>query len=385
MKNLFTLAASLLLLISTGFAQNRAQTDSVLIEYYQTQKFAEAADYLKKTYAEPITDNKIINQLAYTSNMAGRLPDAEAYYQRLYNIDSTNLSVLYNMAGINSRRGNNVKAKVFYKRILAIDSTNANVYKQLALLSQQTADIPSAVGYLQKANRINPEDANVAFDLSAYMIQFKQLEVAEHVIDKALIADTANMLLLKGKAMVLYQQKKYPETIIACNRLMQNFDQSGQVINYKGVSEYALKRYKDCINTFKILDTLNLQSETSYYYLGMAYKALKSDNQAIAYLQKAIDAGISTNINTYYSEIGDCYDRLHQPKMALKAYQKGLSFGEKPLPMAYYAMAAIYDANLRDTANAIKYYKKYLLTNPPGDKQKSYIDYTRQRIESLHR
>jgi tetratricopeptide (TPR) repeat protein len=361
--------------------QKNSKTDSLLVDYYQTQKYAEAADYLKRIYPEPVENPKIISQLAYTSSMAGRLPDAEGYYQRLYSQDSTNQVTLFSMASINIRRGNNVKAINFYKRILKIDSNNFNVYKQLALLT--TSDPAASTTYLIKANSLNPQDANVAFDLVVQLIPMHQEIAAEKVIDIALKADTANLTLLRGKAQICYAVKKYPDAIEICKKLIINGDQSSQVINYKGISEFMLKKYTDCITTFHLLDNANMQNESSYYYLGMSHKALKEDAKAIYYLQQAITEGISPNTDTYYSEIADSYDRLHLPKKALTSYQRGLTFGEKP--MVYYAMASIYDANLKDTMNAVKYYKKYLSTKPPVDKQQSYIDFTAKRIVDLRR
>jgi tetratricopeptide (TPR) repeat protein len=370
------------LLTTFAFAQQKdPKTDSLLVEYYQTQKYAEAADYLKKIYPEPVQNPKIISQLAYTSNMAGRLPDAEGYYQRLYNIDSTSQPTLFSMAAINMRRGNSIKAASFYKRILKTDSTNFNVYKQLALISQ--SDIVAQLGYLQKANHLNPQDANIAVDLSTLLIQFHQEATAEKVIDQALQADTANLLLLKGKAQVCYTLKKFTQTVDICNKLIANEDRSSQVINYKGISEFNLKNYSDCIKTFHMLDSAQAQNESSYYYLGISHKALKQDAKAIFYLQRAIEQAISPNTDTYYSEIADSYDRLHLPKKALAAYQRGLTFGEKPI--VYYAMASIYDSNLKDTMNAVKYYKKYLSVKPPVDKQQSYIAFTTKRIVDLKR
>src|ERR1700739_1558460 len=80
------------------FAQETTKVDdALLLDYYQTQRFGEAADYLKKNYTEPITSAKALGQLAYTCNMAGRLAEAEGYYQRIYAIDSTNTPILYSL------------------------------------------------------------------------------------------------------------------------------------------------------------------------------------------------------------------------------------------------------------------------------------------------
>lgn len=89
---LFTIAA--LLIFSSSFAQQAAKIDNaLLLDYYQNQRFMDAANYLKKTFPEPITDAKILAQLAYTSQMANKLVDAEGYYQRIYNLDTTNQEV----------------------------------------------------------------------------------------------------------------------------------------------------------------------------------------------------------------------------------------------------------------------------------------------------
>jgi hypothetical protein len=50
--------------------------------------------------------------------------------------------------------------------------------------------------------------------------------------------------------------------------------------------------------------------------------------------------------------------------------------------MIYYSLASLYDSDLKDKAKAVKYYKKYLGTNPPS-KQKLFIDYCKSRITAL--
>jgi tetratricopeptide (TPR) repeat protein len=146
--------------------QNAKADDALLLDYYQSQRFAEAADYLKKIYPEPISDKKVLSGLAYVSQMAGRLPEADNYYQRVYGFDTTNTAVLFNLGSINARRGNNIKALSFYKKILLHDSTNFAVYKQMATLSQIAGNPLDEINYLVKANRLNPGEPDVAYDLS---------------------------------------------------------------------------------------------------------------------------------------------------------------------------------------------------------------------------
>ncbi|WP_454803050.1 tetratricopeptide repeat protein [Mucilaginibacter phyllosphaerae] len=371
------------LLINSVYAQETTKIDdALLLDYYQTQRFADAADYLKKTYQEPINSTKALGQLAYTSNMAGRLADAEGYYQRIYNIDSTNTPVLFSLGSLNLRRGNNAKAELYYKRILTNDTTNFMVYKQLATISSDKSDFDNYIYYLQKANRINPAEPDVAADLSDFYVKVKFNALAEKVLTLAITADPENIILLNSLMRLQYAQKKWPETISTCLKLVDFGNNSAQVLIKLGVAYYNTKNYECSLATFVSIDDIG-QNETSYYYTALAYKALKDQNMSIAYMEKAITEGLSENIGSYYGEIADSNEKLFRYKKAITAYQKGLQFSETP--MIYYALAGLYDDHLKDKKNAVKYYKKYLAGKPSIEKQKSYIDYSKSRLATLGR
>jgi tetratricopeptide (TPR) repeat protein len=326
-----------------GFAQEATKVDdALLLDYYQAQRFGEAADYLKKSYTEPINSIKALGQLAYTCNMAGRLAEAEGYYQRIYAIDSTNTPVLYSLGSLNLRRGNITKAEAYYKRITARDTTNFMVYKQLAQISHDKNDIPSYIDYLQRANKLNPAEPDVASDLSDVYVDIKFNDQAEKVLSLAIAADPANIVLLKSQMKLQYSQKKWPETISTCLKLMDNGDMSGFVVNKLGVAYYNIKSYECSIAAFLSVDARE-QNETSYYYIALAYKALKDQPMAIFYLSKALDEAISPNTASYYGEIADSNEKL------------------------------------------FRYYKKYLALKPPVEKQKKYMDYSKSRIAALAR
>jgi tetratricopeptide (TPR) repeat protein len=378
---LFGLILITVFLNITAFAQQIQKVDdALLLDYYQNQRFADAADYLKKTYPEPVTDIKALSSLAYASSMAGRLPEANDYYQRIYVLDTTNTAILFNLGSINARRGDNMKAITFYKKILLRDSTNFNVFKQMATLSQNMGKTTDAINYLQKANKINPVEPDVAFDLVEFYINQKLYTKADTVVSAALQADTANLSLLFGKARVNYFLEKFPETIVVCNKLMQDGDQIGIIISMLGTSYYNLKDYDNCISTFKLLEQSNASDETSYYYTAMSYKALGKQAMAVIYFNKTIKEAISGNVNSYYGEMADCYDQMHQLKNAVNAYQKSLLYGV--MPLTYYALANLYDTELKNKSFALRYYKKYLSSNISSD-QKSYRAYSKKRVSEL--
>lgn len=369
----------LLLVAPKLFAQ---QVDNALLmDYIENQKFKEAAQYLKSIYTEPITDDKALQSLAYTSRMSGNLTDAENYYLRLYQKDSTKTAVLFSLGNINLARQNKQKAMVYYKRILALDSTNFSVYKQMASLSE--GDTVNYIAYLQKANMINPIDADVAYDLSIACIRKKpkpMLAMAEQVLGKALQADTANLFLLKSQAELLYRQEKFKDAVTACKKLIANGESSLQVVNWLAISYYKLRQYKQCLETYKTIPD-EKQGEGIFFYMAMCYRALDDNLNAIVYFRKAIKDGISGNITDYYIDIGDCYATLHQSGKALTAYQKSLQFSERPL--TYYSLANLYDIELKDSKTAQRYFKKYLATKPDPIEEQKFIEYAKSRLPAL--
>ncbi len=377
----------LIIYLSTSVFAQQAQKadDALLLEYYQNQRFADAADYLKKTYPEPVTDVKILSGLAYTSEMAARLPEAEDYYQRIYATDTTNMAVLFNLGSINARRGNNTKAINYYKKILAKDSTNFNVLKQMATLSRASGSVLDAINYLIKANKLNPTEPDVAYDLSSFFINLKLYKKADTVVTapsfKKPIPQICCYCLEKRRLNTWLE--KFPETVVVCNQLVQTGNQTDEIVNMLGNSWYNLKKYSDdCITTLKKLEESNTASETSYYYMAMSYKALHNHALAVIYFDKAVKAAVSENVNSYYGEMADSYDQLHQLKKAVNAYQKSLLYGV--MPLTYYALANLYDTELKNKALALRYYRKYINSDPPKVQQ-SYTAYAKRRVGELAR
>lgn len=351
--------------------------DGLLLDYYQNQRYAEAANYLKSVYAEPISDIKALSRLAYTSQMAGKLPDAEGYYQRILNNDSTNTAILYNLAALNQRRGNNNKAEIYYKKIISRDTTNFQVYKQLATISHNKADIISKLVYLQKANKIDSVDFDVASDLSDMYVNLKLFPQAEKVLNIAIVADPENIILLQSLLKLTYAQKKWSQAIKAGEQLVQlgDLSQSAKL----GIAYYHAKNYVCALETLMAIDETG-QTEVTSYFTAASYKQLKDQKTAIKYFKKAVKLSISPSTDTYYNEMADSYQILGKYDTAEAMFKKGLLYDQKP--MTYYAIATLYDTKLKQPKNALIYYKKYLAAQTDED-QKEFVAYSKNRVTVL--
>ncbi|MFC3559811.1 tetratricopeptide repeat protein [Pedobacter jamesrossensis] len=379
MKKLFTALLSLFFGFSL-FAQSQALLDKEkLFDLYQSQKYGEAAAYLKSVYGEENNDFKTIIQIGYCYLMNNENVEAEKFYTKAYQQEPKNLPVLFSLARLNTKRGNVDKAKFYYNQVVKIDSNNFSVYKLLAGLYTSNKDSLKLV-YLLKASKINPQESDIAFDLADCYMDFQEREKAYNVLKVAISADTGNIILQKAVLPVANALKKYNEVILSGERILK-VDADPNVIKDVARAYYYTKNYQKSINLFKLLELSDMQNEATLYLTALSYRAIKNYPMATAYTKRTIDEGISTNTAEYYSLLGLVYQESDKLTLANTAYRKSLEF--KITPNIYYRMAVFYDTKLTKPKNALKYYNLYLKSKPNAKDNKEEIEFTKSRIETL--
>lgn len=381
MKKILLLFIALFTVQITQAQDSLKFNNGKLLEFYETQRYAEAARYLQSMYKDNTENTKELSQLAYANLMAGKLPEAETSYLKLYAKDSINLTVLFSLADINIKRGNNSKAKKYYLEALKLDSTNYIIYKQLSKLSKADLDI-NRIEYLRKANDLNPADAEVAFDLAELYFKMNFMDRAAAVITPALKADSANLQLLKMKMPINTAEKKYREAIEIGQNLLSYGDSSTFVLNNLGKAYYLTLDYKNALKYFLMIKENTNDSEDLYFNIARSYRGVKDFNNAVVYLEKAIKEGISPLVASYYGLLGDSFERVSKNDDANKAYKKGLDFENDGSLL--YNIALVYETKLNDKKNAISYYEQYLKTVDKA-KQPKLVKFINTKIDDLKR
>lgn len=381
MKNLLTLLV-LFGLGLAGYAQNISAVDKEkLFDFYQTQRYGDAAQYLKGIYGEDVNDFKNLSQIGYCFLMAGNNVEAEKFYAKAYSLQPQNLPILFSLGSINTKRGNTEKAKLYYSEIVKIDSNNFNVYKLLANLYTSPKDDSLKLVYLLKASLINPLEGDVAADLAEIHSAYQQYEKAYHVLDVAIKGDSDNLVLQRAKLPIANQLKKYSEVIASGEKLLKDGSDAG-VIKDVAKAYYYTKKYQKAIDLFKQLEAAAMENEATLYYTSLSYRALKNYPQAAIYTRKTIDEAISPNTSSYYSLLGLVYEENNQLALASAAYKKGLQF--KATTTLYYRLAVFYDTRLKQGKNALKYYNLYLKSKPSLTDDKEEIKFSKDRIAQLN-
>lgn len=374
-----------LLLICT-FGVNGQTTTALdkekLLDFFQSQRYLDAAQYLQGIYKEDTKDPKEISQLAYAYLMAGKLPEAEKNYLKLYAEKPDDIPGLFNLANINLRRGNNNKAKEYISRILTLDSNNFNAYKQIGRIEKEQGDLLPMFDHYKKANKLNPADADVAYELSELYFKMNHFPMALSVLEPALAADSGNLQLLKMKMPATIASKKYKEAIQTGEQLMNYGDSSNFVLNNIAKSYFLLLNYQKALDYFLKVNIKSEEVEGLLYNISLSYRGIKDYKSAAKYLEQTIKAAISPRTSSYYGLLGDSYENLDKNDQAITTYKRGLLFDNNG--SLYYNIALVYETKLNDKKNAISYYQQYLKTVNPAEQPKLIV-FIKNKIEELKR
>lgn len=353
-----------------------------LLDYFQSQRYLEAAQYLQSVYPEDTKNPKEISQLAYAYLMAGKLAEAEKNYLKLYAEKPDDIPGLFNLTNINLRRGNNTKAKEFLTKIVALDSNNFNAYKQIGRIEKEQGDLLPMIKSLKTANRLNPTDADVAYDLSELYFKMNMFPLSLSVLEPALAVDSSNLQLLKMKMPASIGSKKYKEAILTGEKLMSYGDSSNFVLNNIAKSYFLLLNYQKALDYFLQVNKKSDDAEGLLYNISLSYRGIKDYSNAVKYLDQTIKAAISPKTSSYYGLLGDSYESLDKNDQANTAYKRGLLFDNNG--SLYYNIALVYETKLNDKKNAISYYQQYLKTVNPTEQPKLIV-FIKNKIEELKR
>lgn len=348
-----------------------------LLEFYQTQRYAEAASYLSNIYPAETNDIKALQQIAYCNMMAGKLVEAEKNYLKINELSPNELPVLFSLANINSRRGNNKNAITYLQQIVRIDSTNFNAFKRLA---DYTDSLNLKVQYLQKANKLNNTEADVAYDLAAAYRKLKLAQPAYDVLKTAIVADTGNLVLQQAVLPIANQLNKYTEVVSKGEKLMKN-NADVNVVADVAKAYFFLKNYKKAVSLYQMLEKADMQNESTLYFTSLCYRELKNYDLAANYAKLTITEGISPNTAAYYNLLGGIYEEKQQFIQAANAYKKALSYDVNK--NSYYRLGLLYDLKLKQTKNALTYYNLYIKRKDLDKDDQPSVDYVKSRITEL--
>jgi tetratricopeptide (TPR) repeat protein len=378
MKINFTFLA---LLISISLAAQRIQLRS-------TAEILKEADWTIHNYQferalvllnqiDDSLNTEVLQKKGYCYSRLGNYHEAIGAYQQIVKLDSTNTNAANQLGQLFSRTGQIDLALRFYQKLIDADSTNSFYYKQYASLVSQTGDIVTAMAYYLKTIELNPRDVEAYTELANLLLDADLFSTADSILTKAVTTMPHPQLqLLLAKAQ--FGEEKYQLVIDNVNGMLSRRDTTATMARLLGISYFQLHQYNEVVQCMNYLLAAGAQGEWIYYYLGASYDQLKKFDKAIMFVQKAIDMGISDNIDTYYTQLAVSYENTNDFKNAIHYYKAAYETSKSDILL--YHLARNYDQMYKDKSSAIAFYKRYLNSD---DTIKVTRQYSEKRVQEL--
>lgn len=374
----------ILCLSAFRFSPAQSQPDQkVLMQYFEDQEFAKAADYLHRIIGEDSDNIHDLSLLGYTYYMSNQLAGAEQCYLRIWERDSSNVTACNYLGNINLKKNNFTLALHYFCRLIELKPGIAAYYKETAYTWSRMFNSSAASYYYRLAYFADPNDPGVVAFLADYWLQEKMYVRSDSILDAALLKDSLDAGLIEEKMKSAYLQEKYMLIFPLMARLkrMQVVDLNSFLLGAYGY--YYLKQYQDCVETCDFLIMHDEQTLPVLFIEAMAFKQQQKYSLSLATLDECIGKALNSKANDYFSEKADIYQMLRQYNRAKSQYDTAYYIFQSPIMI--YNKAVLYDVKLKEPRVALRYYREYLdkinEMLPAG--RGAVFDYVRTRVKQI--
>lgn len=375
------------------------QADEVTLLYFKglaykgLQMYPEAIYAFDKALRRDSSNFQMAWELANCYKTIGNYPLALKAFERADMLNPDNSQVSIEEAGIFMLLEQYHAALDIYFNLLQKDSLNIFLIRNVAKTYDNLEMTDSAGYFYDKAIKLFPNDLQSVFRLSNIYIKQEKFADATDITNNYRVFDKRNLKINRLNAYTYYLSEKYPTAITRFNACIQHDDTTAFTYKYLGLSYFRTERYdsaKVFLEKSFRKDSLNAQT---CYALGLVAKMSGANQQSIDYLNKTLE--IVRPSPKFESEV---LQNLAESYNNVSLYQKALQSllaAKRVTPvdtLLKFRIAIQYDDKLKNTKEALRYYKEFMKTRPaqknknlPKPAGLSYYDAVEKRMIQLRK
>ena len=345
---------------------------------FANQDYMLAVNLSKSCYEADSNNVACLRMLSTAAYKSGDQANAKHYLHLLEKKDSTNTDVYVQLANIYEQQLQLPRAIKYYKLLNKLNPDNPLYFRKNANLYKGYGDRLESFRLYAIANKLNPRDVLSLKGLAELSIGNGQMVMADSLINVALALDSMNIGINYLFAKSKYKQKQYYEVTKVFNKISGQVDLNSYYNKMMGYAYLQIDSLDLAISKFQLALVDDNNPEKLHYYLATAYEKKGNVTGAMEHYEKAVENGISPDLDLYHRNVGRLALKANKYKKAIAAYKDAYKYGEDPVILYYLAAAA--DNYYKDKSIAIGYYKKYLKSS---HNHIEYKDYAKKRVRYL--
>ncbi len=410
----------ILLAIITSQAQNK-QIENALksYDYQQAIQIIDAADQN--------TEMNILKAQCYKN--LSKFGNAISILEQVVATDSSNLQALSNLADSYESIGKFKKSTSFYLKCIA--QSPANNYFRLKYINSlfklkdwnntireinihfkkdtvnslygilgdcywQKDRIDSAIVNYRKGLNVNPEDYNTVFKLAKIYLQNEEHPELIKCTNDYIAIDSTNKVINQYNGIGYCFTQQFDKAIYRLQKLYDDGDKTFTTNYFLGASYFGLQDYYKADEHLSEAYQQDSSNVNMLFYLGRSSIMIGNFKKGIAALNRGIEVMTPTDsvLYNFTSNLAIGFKRDLKYKESIKNYE--LCYHYKPeSKQTLYTIASIYDYNLKDLKQALKYYNLFISKFPAEPREEtekaaynnemagSYYFAVKNRIEEL--
>jgi len=234
---------------------------------------------------------RAFNNLGNILVKRGKLTEAASHYVNALKIRPDNIEALNNLANVMIKTGQTEKAITYYLKILKINQNNAETHNNLGLAYAGIKRFEKATDHVNKALALNPARKQFKENLLKIKRVKKKLYKKEFELKKQIQIDPNNEELLYELGVFYQKQKKDDQALSQFQKALSVNPKSIKALS-KIATIYAVKKkYNKSIDYFKTIIDIEPGNPVACYNLACITSLLNKKEQAVTWLQQAINNG----------------------------------------------------------------------------------------------
>jgi tetratricopeptide (TPR) repeat protein len=331
--------------------------------YKNISKFVEAIKILEELFKQN-TENSVVYELADCYQLNGNYAKAKLFYFMALQSAPSNRFARLNYINILYKLKDWKQTISECKTILKSDSL-AVLYPILGDSYLHLTKMDSAICFYKKGIDINPDDYNSLSKLSKIYLQKENYTALIKSTDNYIQRDSSNQQINQYNGIGNCLLNNHDKAIYRLSKLLQQGDSSFLTNFYLGASYLASEDYPSAYKSLKAAYKADSTNNKICLYLGKSAIKCEEYKNGIRILNRGLNLIIpsdSTLFNYYYYLV-DGYKETENGLDELKYLQ--LAYKSNPnFRVGLYKIASVYDWKLKNKAEALNYYRQFMLTKP---------------------
>jgi tetratricopeptide (TPR) repeat protein len=340
--------------------------------------------FLKASSLAP--DNKLYKfMVAKGYNNKGKNKLAMPLLENLYKSDTLNWTYAYYLTSIYMLEKKYDESLKIYQRFYEKDSSDYVVLDKIGFALLRKGFYPTAIEYYNKSLAINPGNISSIKNLSFLYASTLRADTALKLLTMGIEIDPTDLDLLIRRAALNFSYNWTKRALDDYLKIMATGDSTLLYIKRAGIGYHYNFQNEKAVEYLKIAfkkDSTDIEVST---FLARSYERMKDYKNSAWYYRSII-----RNLDPYLMQLSYAYISLAQTlntdglyKEAIDNYLSGQKFG--PNRNTDMIIANIYDENLNDIPNALRYYQR-VLNNYKNDKMppsSKYYESVQKRVDFL--